>query len=255
MDFNPMSLSGKKILVTGASSGLGRETSIVLSKLGASVILVARNIERLEETRSKLEGTGHHVFPFNLDNLDAISDFFKRISAQSGPLSGLFHAAGIEMTVSIKGLKPRDMLPVFSTSIFSTLMLVKGFCQKGVRTDGPSSLVFMSSTASLTGTKGLSVYSSSKAAIDGAVRSLAVELANKQIRVNALAAGMIRSKMLETVARVMSPERLQERESQHPLGFGEPLDVALAVAFLLSESSKWITGTTMVVDGGFSISK
>lgn len=255
MDFNPMSLSGKSILVTGASSGLGRETSIVLSKLGATIALVARNRDRLEETLARLEGTGHKTYSFDLDRLDDIPILLKTISEDIGLLSGIFHAAGIESTTSIKGLRFRDIQPVFSTSLYATLMLVKGFCQKGVKSDAPTSLVFMSSTASLTGTKGLSVYSSSKAAINGATRALAVELANKHVRINSLAAGMIKTEMLEAVAKVMTPERLQERESQHPLGFGEPRDVALAVAFLLSDASKWITGTTMVVDGGFSISK
>jgi len=255
MNFNPMSLSGKKILVTGASSGLGRETAVVLSRLGASVVLVARNLERLNETYSRLDGTGHSIFPFDLEKLDEIPNLLKTITDTSGPLSGIFHAAGIESTISIKVVKVKNIQPVFLTSAFAALMLTKGFCQKGVKIDGPTSLVFMSSTAGLTGTKGLSVYASSKAAIDGAIRALAVELAEKRVRVNSLAAGMIKTEMLEAVAKEMSTERLQEREKQHLFGFGEPLDVAMAVAFLLSDASKWITGTTMVVDGGFSINK
>lgn len=256
MEFNPLSLSGKRILVTGASSGLGREASIVLSKLGATIALVARNADRLQETLSKLKGTGHRIYPFDLQLMDEITPLLKCVAGETGPLTGLFHAAGIAPVLSIKVVRERTIIPAFQTSIFASLMLAKGFCQKGVKDEScSSSLVFMSSVSGLTGTFGLSVYSASKAAVDGAVRSLAVELAGRQIRVNSIAAGMVQTEMHNTITKEMTQERLKERERQHPLGFGEPSDVALAAAYLLSDASKWITGTTMIVDGGFSINK
>lgn len=253
--FAPFSLSGKTILVTGASSGLGRETSLLLSSLGAKLVLIARNEGRLNDTLSQLEGSGHASRVFDLNQLEAIPGFIKNICEQTGALSGLFHAAGIAPVLSIKAIKEKSVLAPFQTSIFASLMLAKAFCQKDVKAEKGASLVFMSSASGLTGTKGLSVYGASKAAVDGAVRSLAVELADRNIRVNSIAAGMVQTEMHEAITQDMSPEMLQDREKQHPLGFGEPIDVALAAAFLLSDASKWITGTTMVVDGGFSISK
>ncbi len=252
---NPLSLVGKKLLVTGASSGLGKETAIVLSKLGATLGLLARNEKRLKETLTLLEGNGHKVFPFDLEQLDAIPEIVKTIVEEIGPLSGFFHAAGIASVLSIKSVKEKSIISPFKSSIFAALMLSKAFCQKGVKAEGMASLVYMSSAAALTGSKGLSVYAASKAAVDGSVRALAVELAEKNIRVNSVAAGMIKTEMHEAMTDNMSLEMLKDREHHHPLGFGEPFDVAMAVAFLLSDASKWITGTTMVVDGGFSINK
>lgn len=253
--YNPMSLVNKKILVTGASSGIGRHTSIILSKLGAEVVLVARNKERLNETYNKLEGSGHSVYDYDLEQLDGIPKFIKDIVSEQGCLSGIFHAAGIAAALSVNSIKERSIYSIFQSSAFASLMLAKAFSHKDVRAEGSTSLVLMSSAAGLTGTKGMSIYSSSKAAVDGAVRAIAVELAEKNIRVNSIAAGMIKTEMHETFVNNNASEVMDRKENLHPLGFGAPEDVAMAVAFLLSDASKWITGTTMVVDGGFTISK
>lgn len=250
-----MDLTGKRILVTGASSGLGRETSFVLSKLGAKVVLVARNKERLEEAYNRLEGTGHSVYEYDLEQLDGIPKLLKDIAAEQGRLSGLFHAAGVASASSINMVKEKSIDSIFLSSAFASLMLARGFSHRDVREEGPGSIVFMSSAAALTGTKGMAIYSSSKAAVDGAVRAIAVELADKGIRVNSIAAGMIKTKMHSTFENNASSEVMDKKESLHPLGFGVPSDVAFAAAFLLSDASRWITGTTMVVDGGFTISK
>ena len=249
-----MSLQGKRILVTGASSGIGRETSIILSKLGAEVVLLARNRERLEETYRKLEGNGHSIYEYDLEQLDNIPKLLKTIATEQGPLSGMFHAAGIEATLALNAIKEEKVEPVFKTSAFATLMLAKGFSHKDVR-QATTSIVVMSSVAGLVGNKGLSLYSASKAAVDGAVRALAVELAQKNIRVNSIAAGLVKTQMYEDLVKRAPIEAIKKKMERYPLGFGHPEDAAMAAAFLLSDASKWITGTTMVVDGGFTTSK
>lgn len=254
MSFNPMSLEGKRILVTGASSGIGRETSIILSKLGAEVVLVARNRERLNETYSMLEGNGHSIYEYDLEQLDSIPKFLKDIASEQGLLSGLFHSAGIEATLALNVIKEEKIQSVFKSSAYASLMLAKGFSHKSVRQE-VASIVFMSSAAGLTGSRGLTLYSASKAAIDGAVRAMAVELSDKNIRVNSIAAGMVKTEMYKAYIKQASIEAVGKRMEDHLLGFGLPEDVAMAVAFLLSDASKWITGTTMVVDGGFTINK
>ena len=142
---------------------------------------------------------------------------------------------------------------MLNITLKSALMLVKGFCQKGVRNEtDQTSIVFMSSVASITGQKGMSLYSASRAALDGAVRSLACELAGNNIRVNSVISGAVETPMHAKLTGSLPQESIQDYENKHLLGFGQPNDIANAVLFLLSDASKWITGSSLVVDGGYS---
>ena len=196
MSMNPMSLVGKRILVTGASSGVGRAAAIIFSKLGAEVMLLARNEERLQETYAALEGQNHGIYLFDLCNIDEIPGLLKKIAQEHGPLSGIFHAAGITSVKSVALMKDKYIEEVFASSIKAALMLARGFIQKNVKAEGSTSLVFMSSTLSIMGLSGLSIYSASKAAINGAVRSLAVELAGRKVRVNSWYRGVLKRKCM-----------------------------------------------------------
>ena len=245
-------LKGKRILVTGASSGIGRETAYQLSLQGASLILLGRNEVELQQTLETLEGEGHALSVFDLSEVDLIPKKMQEFSGTFGRLNGLFHSAGVECIQPLILVKEKMIDEVFATSIKSALLLAKGFCQRQVKSgEGMCSVVFMSSVAGSVGQRGLSVYSASKAAIDGVVRSLANELADKDVRVNSIVAGAIKTKMHDRLVKNLNDESISDYENMHVLGFGEAVDVAKAAVFLLSDASKWITGTSMVVDGGF----
>ena len=216
---NPMSLEGKKILVTGASSGIGRATSQLISRLGGTVILLARDEKRLKETLESLEGEGHAYYMFDLMAVDEIPALLKKISQEHGPINGIFHAAGI-ITISLCSLTREKLIDkTFGSSIKAALLLTRGFCQKGVN-PGQGSLVFMSSAASICGVAGMSVYSASKGAIDAAMRSLACELAPRGIRINSIVAGGIITEMHEGVFKNHTAKEFSEYEQKHLLGLG-----------------------------------
>lgn len=251
---NPLDLSGRTILVTGASSGLGRETAILLSELNARVVLQGRNADRLQETRRHLQGEGHTLSVFDLLASDRISEWLKSITAQTGPLHGFVHSAGTAVTLANRLLSAKRADDLIRTNLTSALMLAKAFQQKGCYTQG-AAIVFLSSVVGLVGKNGASAYAATKAALIGVTRSLAVELAPERIRVNCIAPAMVRTEMFDRYAASAPPEQLAAEERHHPLGFGTPRDVAHAAAYLLAETGRWVTGTTLVVDGGYSTSK
>jgi NAD(P)-dependent dehydrogenase (short-subunit alcohol dehydrogenase family) len=248
---NHLGLKDKIILVTGASSGIGKSAAQVFSLLGAKILLLGRNEDRLGLAHASLSGHGHGIYVFDLENLDEIPGLLKKMAQDHGPLSGIFHCAGTTSILPINIVKEKYIDTVFTTSIKACLMLARGFCQKNVKKSGWTSLVYMSSAASRCGVAGMSIYSASKAAIDGAIRSLACELAPKEIRVNSIIAGGVKTEMHRELVEKITNAEMKEYEKKHLLGFGSSEDIAYAAAFLLSDMANWITGTTMIVDGGY----
>lgn len=246
-----MDLSGRAILVTGASSGIGRETSILLSQLGARVILAGRSQERLEQTHQAMAGADHLVEVFDLLALAQIPEWIKRLAASMGPLHGLVHCAGVHNAHPLKTLSADKFEEVMRANVSSALMLAKGFRQKGCHAAG-AAIVLLSSTAGLVGEPGVAAYAASKAALLGLSRSLAAELASQGIRVNCVAPGMVRTEMSGRLRQLLLPEQFAALEARHLLGLGEPRDVANAIAFLLADTGRWITGSTLVIDGGYT---
>jgi NAD(P)-dependent dehydrogenase (short-subunit alcohol dehydrogenase family) len=246
-------LDGKKIVVTGASSGLGSAAAIKLSHLDAKICLIGRDNQRLEKTLSLMKKNNHMVLSVDLCKFEEYNNFFEKIVNNIGKLNGLVHFAGIRKTLPLNVMKLDALKEILNINLLSFFELVKYFTKKNNVNETGASIVGISSVMSLRGAAALSGYGCSKAALDGAVRSLACELAGRNIRVNSIAPGFVKTPMNEDVMKTLPKEAIDKIIAAHPLGIGEPVDVANLVAFLLSDNTKWITGSTITIDGGFSI--
>jgi NAD(P)-dependent dehydrogenase (short-subunit alcohol dehydrogenase family) len=242
-------LQGRRILVTGASSGLGKETAHLLARTGATVSLMGRNESRLEETRSSLVGEGHSSRSAELSDADATADAVQSHAAEHGPFDGIFHSAGVTLVLPIKLTKSKHLDEVFGANVRGAFGIARAAAKKGVLNDG-GALLFMSSVASVTGRPALSAYCSAKAAVDGMVRSLAVEFAPRRIRVNSITAGAVETAMHREFVQSINENAVKDYRDFHLLGFGQPEDVANTATFLLSDGGRWITGASIAVDGG-----
>ncbi len=248
---HPFSLAGARILVTGASSGLGRATAIMASRMGASVVLSGRDQARLEETREQLDGAGHHAAAFDLRDTSGIPDWLQRLASLTGTFHGLAHAAGIQIVRPLRMLDEAVLNEIMAVNVNTALALTKGFRQKGVGAGG-GSIVLFSSVMGLTGQPGQAAYSASKGALISMCRSLALELARENIRINCVAPGLVETGMAARLKDTLSPAQYEAVAALHPLGLGRPENIAAPVVFLLSAAAAWITGTTLVIDGGYT---
>lgn len=242
--YNPFSLKGKTVLVTGASSGIGKTTAIECSKMGARLVITARNEERLNQTLSELEGEGHLALIADLTNEEDV----KTLVSSMPVLDGVVYNAGVGITVPLAFIKDEDLYRVFETNLFSTMKLNKALLRKK-RINKSASLVFTSSISALFNTPGISLYGSTKAALLSYMRSCACELADRKIRVNAVLPGMIQTDLIN--GGTLSEDDKTRDMATYPLKrYGTPCDVAYAFIYLLSDASSWVTGTSLIVDGG-----
>jgi len=248
---NPFDLSGQRILVTGASSGIGRCCAVCLSQMGASLVLVGRSVDRLEETRQQLVGDAHEVESCDLARHDVIPRWMRDVTKRTGPLNGIVHGAGIQKLIPLRVQESNAVLPVFDINVFAAMALARGFRQRGVAA-GVGSIVFISSVMACVGAPGLSAYGATKGAIIAMTKSLAVELASENVRVNCVCPGQIETEMSGRMRSLLTPEQFAEIEAKHPLGIGRPLDVAWSIVYLMSPAARWVTGTALVVDGGYT---
>jgi NAD(P)-dependent dehydrogenase (short-subunit alcohol dehydrogenase family) len=197
-----------------------------------------------------LRGEGHVASTAALSDADTTANWIKELVAEHGPLDGVFHSAGIELIRPVRLTRQEQIDAVMGSSLFAAFGIARAAAQRGAMNDG-GSLVFMSSVAGSAGQAGMAAYSAAKAGIDGLVRSLACEFGPRRIRANAIAAGAVQTAMHERLVKGADANAMSAYEQSHLLGFGEPGDIANAVLFLLGDSARWITGTTLVVDGGY----
>jgi NAD(P)-dependent dehydrogenase (short-subunit alcohol dehydrogenase family) len=215
------------------------------------VILTGRRTEQLEATLERMTSGAHALEPFDLADLESIPAWIKTLTNRYGPFHGLVHAAGFRKTAALRGLSVELLHRTFRVNLDSGVMLVKGFRQTGC-SSGQSSVVFVSSVSALAGAPATAAYAASKAALIGLTRTLAIELAREGIRVNCIAPGVVESEMTDQIRSALTDDQFATIVAQHPLGLGTTWDVACAAAYLLSDAARWLTGHTLVLDGGFS---
>ena len=246
--YNPFALENKTILVTGASSGIGKATAIECSRLGAKVVVTGRNEERLNQTLAELEGEGHLAIVADLASDEGVN----AIVEQCPKIDGLVNNAGVTVTVPVQFINRENLEGLMQVNTVAPILLFQRL-MKAKRLGKGASVVFTASVSGLCcAGLGNSLYSTSKAAIGGFVKNAALELAGKNIRVNAVCPGMIDTHILD--AGIVGADDLERERQKYPMKrFGKPEEVAWSIIYLLSDASSFTTGSTLVMDGGFTL--
>lgn len=244
MNYNPFTLEGKTILVTGASSGIGRGVAIACSKMGATVVLNGRSQQKLDETLSQLEGDGHTVLSADLTDKDAVA----RMIVETPKLDGIVHCAGIGQRILCKQLKERDVDSVMNANFKGPVLLQQALLE-GKKISKGASIIFIASIATWSPSIGNAVYSASKGAIVSYANCLSLELAPRQIRVNCISPAMVWTDLV--LQEGIDEEQLKEDEQKYPLRrYGTPEDIAHLAIYMLSDASSWMTGSNVKISGG-----
>ncbi|MBS0524217.1 MAG: SDR family oxidoreductase [Proteobacteria bacterium] len=247
---NPLNMTGRTILVSGASSGLGRGIAQVLAGLGARVVVHGRDLPRINETLATLPGAGHIGTVFDLANYDGIGEWVADLVGEVGALDGIVHSAGILTVAPVKVLSSRILGSMTDVNVHAAISLARALRVPAHRTS-QASIVFISSVMAFAGTAGQVAYSATKGALVALTRSMAMEFAKEGIRVNCIAPGAVQTEMVFKYKRTVPVDQMKALEARHPLGFGTPEDIGYAAAYLMARTGKWITGSTLVVDGGY----
>ncbi|WP_323011603.1 SDR family oxidoreductase [Castellaniella sp.] len=242
---DPFCLTGKRILVTGASSGIGKQIALTCAQMGAQLVITGRNLERLQATADALCGSSHLVVAADL----ALPEGLDHLVEQAGVLDGVAHAAGISKLVPFRQINQKHLDVIFSANTYAPMLLTKGLLAKKQIAPG-GSILFIAALASHSGALATSAYAASKSALLGAMRSLALEVAKQGIRANCIAPGYVQTPMLDGLGQ--GGGSMDELFALTPLGMGEPEDVASTAVFYLSDASRWVTRNYFILDGGLS---
>jgi NAD(P)-dependent dehydrogenase (short-subunit alcohol dehydrogenase family) len=238
--------SKKNFLITGSSSGLGKFTSMELSKLGAKLTLMDKKFFNLKKTERKIN---HKLIKLDLSNVNLIEEEIK--SSKIKKVDGFVHFAGQNVVCPLKLLSHDSLNESFRINVLSAVEIVKNLL-KYKKIKNNSSIIFISSIFGIVGSSGNSGYSASKSALHGLCKSMSVELSNRKIRVNCIAPGFINTSMLKKISNFFDDKYLTKLKKLHPLGLGKPEDISNLVTFLLSDRSRWITGSIINIDGGYT---
>ncbi len=246
--YNPFSLEGKTVLVTGASSGIGRATAIECSKMGATAVITGRNAERLQETFNALEGEGHRQVIADLSEKEGIES----LVGQLPPLDGVALCAGIGLTLPVQFSTREKFDKIFNTNFFSTVETTRLLYKKKILKPGSSLVVIVSIGGITSFNYGSGIYGASKAALNSFMKFCAREFAVRQIRVNCICPGMVETPLIHR--GTLTEEQYQQYMQTYPLKrFGRPEEIAYGAIYLLSDASSWVTGTNLFIDGGGTI--
>ena len=251
-DFNPFSLAGKRILVTGASSGLGLEIATTCARMGAELIVTGRDPERLDACLATLQEISALPHQAIRADLTIESERSALVAGIGGAINGLVHSAGISRLCPVRMMSEAHLREVQSINVDSPMLLTQALLKRNlVAADG--SILFIASIAAHIGVAGVGAYSGTKAALLAIARCLAVEVAKRGIRVNCLSPSLVQTPLFDAAMLAAGSDSMEAQRANHPLGFGTPADVANAAVFMLSGASRWVTGTTLVMDGGLTI--
>lgn len=242
----PFHLQDKNILITGASSGIGRQIAVTVARMGGNVFLVGRNEKRLQEACQNLNGSGHQYFICDILVEEQVNQLISKLPS----LDGVVHSVGFVRPYPVKFLSTEKINETFGPNYFSQMLLMASLLRlKKIQIK--ASIVFISSIAASHPHKGGALYAGSKSALEAFSKVLALELYPQGVRSNCVAPAMVKTPMYEYSEQNASKETMDAHVEKYPLGVGMPEDVANAVVFLLSDASRWITGTTITLDGGF----
>lgn len=248
------SLKGKKILITGASSGIGSSVAKLASQQGGACIINGRNEERLNQTLNSLKGEGHIAIVSDLKEGNG-TELVKKAVKQAGPLNGFVHCAGIEKTLPFRATQIPELREIMAINLETFWEITQELIKSKNYEKEKLSVVGISSVAALYGAPGKTAYAASKGALISLIKSLAAEYANKKLRFNCICPGYVDTPMLDVVKRLYKTEEefVLSIASKHPLGLGSPEDVASAVIYLFSDAARWVTGSVLNVDGGYGV--
>lgn len=251
---SPFDLTGKTIVISGASSGIGRQCAITCSIMGARVVALGRNEERLNETMQQLDHPERHCsYTVDLTDASEVAATVTQVVEKVGRIHGLLNVAGISTTLLLKSLSDDKLDEYFKNNVYSAIHLTKELTRMGNFAKEGGSIIFFSSVMGSYGEVGKSLYGMTKGALQAGARSLASELASKKIRVNTVSPGLIITPINENLPHITNPDKRKKLEEMHLLGLGNPEDVANACVYLLSDASRWVTGTNLFVDGGYTV--